>query len=380
MPRKRTPALLAAVCTLSAMVYIPASAATTQRNSAAPKNCAPTRKLVPTCGAWWGIYPGATIRDHGYPPDFRKRLADLEKLTGRPFDIVHRYHRWKEPLLDAAERAAARPLSTGAPERILYLQWESQTNDRGSTGIRWSTIAYTKNQDAYIRSMARRVAAFPHRLFLEFDGEPEERSDANHYQHGEKDIAFSRAYRKIHKIFQQEGAKNVVWVWNVMGWDKAYRRYTTKGLYPGDDVVDWIGWDPYNRFDDGGNAGCGTGWTEPRPLIEQFASWLVAQRSTRRQFVGKPFMLSEYGSLEGAKGSGHAKGAWFRALPKALRDPDPAAPVNNIKAVVYFNQTYFKDDGSADPCLTWELTSTPLAAQGFTAAGQDAYLNQRRPT
>ena len=37
-------------------------------------------------------------------------------------------------------------------------------------------------------------------------------------------------------------APNVVWVFSVMGHDPA----ASWAFYPGDDVVDWVAWDPYN--------------------------------------------------------------------------------------------------------------------------------------
>ena len=45
-------------------------------------------KLVPSCGAWWGMYSptNPATWDHG------RAITDVEAQVGRTFDIVHRYH------------------------------------------------------------------------------------------------------------------------------------------------------------------------------------------------------------------------------------------------------------------------------------------------
>ena len=56
------------------------------------------------------------------------------------------------------------------------------------------------------------------------------------------------AWRHVHAVFAAAGATNVRWVWSpnhrsipAAAWNDAAR------YYPGDDVVDWIGVDGYDR-------------------------------------------------------------------------------------------------------------------------------------
>jgi hypothetical protein len=55
---------------------------------------------------------------------------------------------------------------------------------------------------------------------------------------------FKAAWRHMHDLYVAAGAKNVIWVWNESGGGPTPAEY-----YPGDDVVDWVGVDYYDRID-----------------------------------------------------------------------------------------------------------------------------------
>ena len=59
---------------------------------------------------------------------------------------------------------------------------------------------------------------------------------------------------------------------------------------PGDDVVDWVAWDPYNWVDCHGRDG---DWIEFADKVRTFYRWLRVHGH-----ADKPFMLGEYGSDE----------------------------------------------------------------------------------
>ena len=76
------------------------------------------------------------------------------------------------------------------------------------------------------------------------------------------------AYRHIHAVFAQYGVTKAVWAWVPTGWKGNYNKLAP--YYPGNDVVDWIGWDPYN--------GSVNGWQTPQQV---FASLLRLGRQRR---------------------------------------------------------------------------------------------------
>jgi hypothetical protein len=308
---------------------------------APPPGPAVSDRLVPREGAWWGSYPGQA------PGDVEAR----EAVYGRKVDLLRRYHDWDDVWPTAEERAHA------AGGRFLFAGWESRVF--GGGGVCWADIAAGRH-DAAVDAQARRLAAFGDRLFVGFMHEPED--NAGPCRPGAVDdpladlgsaAEFRAAWRRIVDRVRPV-APNVVWVLALMGHDPA----GSWAFYPGDDVVDWVAWDPYNW------ANC-AGRTRDR--------WRTLGQAARPMYdhldaVGnaKPRMLAEYGSHDDpALGS---KERWHREIPATLRTALP-----KLKAVVLFDRLATPVPG--DPCA-WLADSSPGARAGFAAAGADPYLNQ----
>jgi hypothetical protein len=299
-------------------------------------------RLVPREGAWWGSYPGQR------PGDVEAR----EAVYGRQVDVLHRYHDWDDTWPTAEERALA------AQGRFLFEGWESRVFGGGA--VCWADIA-AGGHDAAVDAQARRLAAFGDRLFVGFMHEPEDNAGPCRpgAAGGEAPMGsaeeFRAAWRRIVARVRPV-APNVVWVFSVMGHDPA----GSWAFYPGDDVVDWVAWDPYNW------ANCAGRTRDAWRSLGQAAMPMYAHLDA----VGnaKPRMLSEYGSHDDpALGS---KERWLREIPATLRTDLP-----KLKAVVLFDRLATPVPG--DPCA-WLADSSPGARAGFAAAGADPYLNQPR--
>ena len=298
-------------------------------------------KLVPRAGAWWGSYPGQA------PGDVEAR----EAVYGRQVDILHRYHDWNDTWPTAEEQAYA------GQGRFLFEGWESRVF--GGATLCWADIAAGAH-DAAIDAQAERLAAFGSRLLVGFMHEPEDNlgpcqpgavndSKADMGSAEEFRAAWRRIVERVRPV-----APNVVWVLSVMGHDPA----ASWALYPGDDVVDWVAWDPYNW------ANCAGRSRDTWRSLQQAAQPMYAHLDA----VGytKPRMLGEYGSHDDpAMGS---KEQWLREIPAMLRTAMP-----KVRAVVYFDRVATPVPG--DPCA-WLADSSPSAQAGFAAAGADSYLNQ----
>jgi hypothetical protein len=297
-------------------------------------------KLVPRDGAWWGSYPGQLAGE----------VEAREQVYGRQVDVLHRYHDWNDVWPTSAEQGYA------AQGRFLYVNWESRIF--GGTTMCWADIAGGAH-DAVIDTQAQRLAAFGQRLFVGFLHEPED--NVGPCQPGAVNDPFAdmgsaeefkAAYRHIVERVRPI-APNVVWVYGGMGFDPAF----SWSFYPGDDVIDWVAWDPYNWAN---CAGRNAGWRSFQQTAQAMYDYLDAVGNT------KPRMIGEFGSHEDpALGS---KEQWFRDLPAVLRTAMP-----KVKAVLYFDRpdTRFPDD----PCH-WIVDSSPQAQAGFAAAGADPYFNQ----
>jgi hypothetical protein len=326
---------------LVVVVLVLAGAALAVLAGRAPAGPAVSDRLVPREGAWWGSYPGQA------PGDVEAR----EAVYGRRVDVLHRYHDWDDGWPTAEEQAYA---SQG---RFLFEGWESRVF--GGTTICWADIA-AGGHDAVIDAQAQRLAAFGSRLFVGFMHEPEDNVGAcrpgavDDPKAGMGSVEeFRAAWRHIVERVRP-AAPNVVWVLCLMGHDPA----GSWAFHPGDDVVDWVAWDPYNW------ANC-AGRDRDR--------WRSLQEAARPMYAhldavgsAKPRMLGEFGSHDDpAMGS---KEQWLRDVPGALRTAMP-----KLKAVVAFDRLATPVPG--DPCA-WLADSSPQARAGFAAAGDDPYLNQ----
>ena len=131
---------------------------------------------------------------------------------------------------------------------------------------------------------------------------------------------FVAAWRHLHKVFEEEGATKVKWVWspNV----RYGHEYPFADLYPGSSYVDWVALDGYN-------------WgTDPHLGQPEWQSFGDIFGATYNQLTnlapGKPMMIAETASTE----HGGNKANWIRKT--FLEDiPDYAA----IKSVIWFNQS-----------------------------------------
>jgi beta-mannanase len=292
-----------------------AAPATTRPAPEPPGRAGLSRVMAPHSGALWGT---------------SKFTREWEAQMGRKFDIVHFYHQWSQNFPTAEERALA------AEGRILLLNWKSP----GS----WPAVA-NGSQDAQIAETAGRLKALGSKVFLAFHHEPE-----NDVGAAGQPADYARAFRRVVDGFRRAGAGNVLFVWNMMGYVGGYGSiYPT--LYPGDDYVDWIAYDPYNWY--GCRAGAkGRSFAQ---ITKPFYDWTAAHAP------GKPLMLAEYGLREQAPGT-PSKADWFRDQLVQLKTTR-----SRIKAVVYFNNLHECD---------WRITSSSASAAAFREIGRDRHVNR----
>jgi hypothetical protein len=150
--------------------------------------------------------------------------------------------------------------------------------------------------------------------------------------------SYQKAWRHIHDLFQQAGAKNAVWVWcpNASGLADG----DAMPYYPGPNYVDWVCGDGYNFAPNRP----GDRWESFGEIYSGFYS-----QATR---LGKPIMIGEFGVLERKEGE---KAQWFRAA----HDWIAAHPA--IAAVVYFNA----DSTTNGIYYDWRVDTSPSAFEGF---------------
>jgi beta-mannanase len=150
------------------------------------------------------------------------------------------------------------------------------------------------------------------------------------------------AWRHVHAVFAASGATNVRWVWSpnhrsipATAWNDASR------YYPGDDVVDWIGVDGYDR---------------PSTRPTTFASLFGPVLST---FAGrKPLMVAETATDR----HDPARAARFVADVRATVD----LGTPHVDAIVWFDTAKRGHD--------WRIDGDDVVARAFRRLARDPHL------
>lgn len=294
-----------------------AAAAVSIRSAAAAP--AAVRQLAvaePETGTYLGVFNPAI-------PFRPKALSSWSRSHGLRPHIVHWYQQWgsgerrfRPDWLRGVARTGAIPMVTWEP----WAKPEGRVHDPEQRPYRLTTIA-SGAFDAYIRTWARAAAAYGRPILLR----PMHEMNGNWYPwsiktNGGTPRAFVRAWRRIHRLFAEEGAANVRWVWAVNtftglgGEDRAIGRY-----YPGDEYVDWVSVTGFNW-------GTTNSWSEWQSIDQ------VLGRTYRRLVrFGKPVMISELATVE----TGGDSALWMRTTLRRLQAAYP-----RVKAVVWFDARY----------------------------------------
>jgi len=266
--------------------------------------CSVSSILVPSCGAWLG----SSVPDSNGGFDFMQGIAEYEAVARNEPDIVHVYKSGGGAFPSRGDREVSeRP---GRQRSILLINWKP------SMSHTWRQIA-DGAADANIRSVANGIKAYPYKFFLTIWHEPENEVGRS----GKTTADYVDMYRHVVQELRSLGVTNVVFVWNMMGSTNHAEMYDD--LYPGHDVVDWIGYDPYGQEKVDSMSFL---VNRPNPNIgwPGFYTWAT------RKAPGKPIMLSEWGFNLKVNDAG----------PAALRTG--AAEMKNgfpmLKAFVYWNQ------------------------------------------
>jgi hypothetical protein len=335
--RKTILSVAATLAGLGAALAAPvaASAATTATDPAtgpSAARCVTGAKLVPSCGVLWGAAAGGFT---GAPRDAENKA--WERRTGRTATIFHTYHKGDDLFPTPAEIAMTRD---PAHPRVLLMNW------RVEYGSNWANVAAGR-LDYRIDAMAERAKAYGQKFFLLINHEPEDDVRLNPAL-GMTAKDFAASYRHVILRLRADGVTNMVSVIAYMGNEKWMAQSWWKDLYPGDDVVDWIGLDSYVSAEPGyyHNGLFGDLLDRHAPGGPGFYQWATTRHPS------KPIMIAEWGVYTRA-GRVVSKVAQFNSvLPELAKRPA-------IKAIVYFDT---KRDAFGDRDISADSSPASLAA------------------
>jgi hypothetical protein len=277
--------------------------------------CTVGAKLVPTCGVLWGVAAGAHTDRRG-----TVALRDFERKTGRTQTIFHGYHRGLNGVFPTPqEKALAR--EPGRP-RILFLNWKPAETS-------WAAIARgDARTDRFLDRLARHIrTTYPEPFFFTVHHEPE---DDVRPKEGSGYTArdYAAMYRHVVRRLRAGGVDNLVTVLVHMAYAPLTSRPWFGQMYPGDDVVDWIGFDTYAY------SAPGYGHGDFAELVNRRAGgrgrWPGFYNWAAARFPDKPLMVAEWGVWHSRGHSAH-KARFYRSVGTQIgRFP-------RIKALVHFD-------------------------------------------
>ena len=312
-----------------------------------PTECTVDAKLVPTCGVLWGAEAGGFLDT---PRD--DEVKAFEDKTGRTATLFHTYHKGDEQFPTAAEIAMVRdPLKP----RTLLLNWKVEY------GTTWAAVAQGKMNARIDRLSAYIKANVPEQFFMVLHHEPEAAVDQTPGS-GMTAKDFVAMFRFTVQRMKANGVDNVLFVVAYMNYEKWNNTSWWKDLYPGDDVVDWIGVDSYNNAQPGGYDSGDflylANRTTDKAIYPGWYTWATTQHPT------KPLMVAEWGVYdESPVPTGANKAAVFNSvLPQLSMLP-------KIKALVYFETP--SDQTGRDI----RVDDTPEALEAFKKVAADPRFN-----
>lgn len=301
--------------------------------------------------AWWlcapgiiaqpSVYSGAFVFNEGWLDTAAKQqtITNFAVSAQKDVSIINAFFSWST---SGVTPNVAFPTTTVNYIRghgsIPLVTWEPWNSSLGVNQSFTLSNIITGFYDLYITDWATSAKNWGHPFFLRFAHE----MNGNWYPwcantNGNTADQYVQAWRHVHDLFLSVGATNVTWVWCVnfvSGMPTPINQ-----LYPGDNYVDWISLDGYNR------------------LANPWQDFSVLAASTMTQLTniapGKPIMVAETGCNQ-TNHPTETKSQWFLDV---LTNYLPTHP--RIKAWVYFNSTNTSDHNE------WRITVPADAVIGY---------------
>ncbi len=208
--------------------------------------------------------------------DDKDQMLYFEKRAGRTVDFAREFNVPGDNTLSADDIS----LATSSPTRHLMKAWKPG---------QWAAVASGK-EDAAVDAMAKSIKSIaPKKMMLILHHEMENAvtSAPGCTVHTGKTPYGTAAdyvamFRHVHERFAADGVTNVIWGWNIMGFEPD--RCMLNQLFPGDKYVDWILWENYTIS--------GSDWlTKNQGMYD----WFVSNSTSAHDYKSHPFGNGESG-------------------------------------------------------------------------------------
>lgn len=292
--------------------------------------------------------PTPTILWGSLGPDSHTIDTALEQATGKQQSLVHLALPWAigrttngTPNYQAFPASMLQPAyARGSVVLLDWVNWD--LNNRADPVFSLDAVLAGQH-DAFIHAWAKDAATWHRPILLRFDSE----MNGSWWLYGAQPAKFVAAWKKVRGIFLAEGATNVAWLWCPNASAPAGTQWPTAtdklaSYYPGDDQVDWTGFDTYNWSSANGGP-----WMTFDQIANGYPGWLGTTYDAIAALApSKPMCLAEWGCWDDQR-----KPLW---LVDALAAIPARFPL--VRAISYFNW----DTGNG--AAKWPLSGDALAA------------------
>ncbi len=285
------------------------------------------------------------------PPWNTAPIDSYTRAAGREPDFVLWFQSWGPYSRGTFPSAEAEEIHQRGYAQVITWVPEDYTasGDDPSYSL---DVTLAGRHDAYIRRYARDVAAWGRPVYLrpfhEMNGDWSAYGAGKNRNTPEKLVS---AWRKVHRIFAEEGATNVKWVWSPHVGAPSYEpRHPMESYYPGDAYVDWMALDGYN-------------WAEARGI-----PWYSFDELYSRSYAeitaisSKPLMIAEVASHT-RPGD---KADWIAGMHEDVPKKYP-----RVKAVSWFHHN---TDGGL-----WRLDTSVASREAYQTMAADSRWWGRLP-
>lgn len=279
----------------------------------------------------WGVF-------HPPSPKDMDALNSLEEKLDHEFDVLVRYHTFDTTVpLEELEAAYAEE---------KYLELTLQTMSFSQPNINDSVLYRILDGefDYLLRKYAKDLKSFKHPVLFRLNNEMNGDWCVYSAIHNGKDTeVYKESWKYIHKIFKEEGADNILWVWNPHDLsfpDFKWNHYLN--YFPGEEYVDIVGLTGYNT----GTYYKGEKWRNFDEIYPEIYEEYLS-------LFEYPLMITEFGTNH----VGGDKIAWINDMFSKMGDYD------RIKVVIWFNGTDLDSKGKA--AREYRLDNTEEVIEAF---------------
>ncbi len=245
-----------------------------------------------------GTLLGANVSKESFPSRY-EAVRGFERQIRRDLDIVNRFHEFSAGVTSNFfwDR---RHIEDGRTVMISWRATDNAGSTQGQPDPQRARKIVAGQFDRQIKAMATALRDLKAPVLLRFNWEMDQSVGDPQYIGTPQE--FIAAWRYVHRIFENQGASNVEWVWAPRA--RSFAKGVGQTFYPGYEYVDWIGGSavPINSFTDAQTIY--SAWNQWAASIGKPQFLWIGLRENPNDARWKSQFINEIRNLAGSQWSG----------------------------------------------------------------------------